>query len=163
MALTGVAAINISVTTIYSELFHVPVGNFKNHLPALNDKMKSSSRNTFSKVKSIIIDNLYGLQWSFFHIHLRLLEHFGCPSKALFEGLSVILVGDYLIITIMSNSRKASLCRVQWQLAKYSIVMESFWVWWTNWSQAAAWRWWLYRFIESCKNSWIEWYWCFLT
>ena len=88
LAPTGVAAINIDCTTIHSD-FHIPLGNFKKHLPALNDKMRSSLRNKFSEVKVSMVSNDL-----LFHIHLRLLGIFGCPNDTPFADLSIIVVGD---------------------------------------------------------------------
>ena len=91
LAPTGVAAINIYRTTIHSAL-HIPVGTFKKHLLALNDKMSwSSLRNKFSKVKAIIIDEI-----SMVSNDLQLVESFGCPNNTPFAGLSITVVGDFL-------------------------------------------------------------------
>ena len=97
LAPTGVAAINIYRTTIHSAL-HIPVGTFKKHLLALNDKMSwSSLRNKFSKVKAIIIDEISMVSNDLlFHIHLQLVESFGCPNNTPFAGLSITVVGDFL-------------------------------------------------------------------
>ena len=57
LALTAIALVNIDGTTIHSGL-HIPVGNFKKHFPALNDKMRSSLTNKFSVVKAVIIDEI---------------------------------------------------------------------------------------------------------
>ena len=95
MVVTGVVAINIDGTIIHSAL-HIPVGNFKNYLPALNDKMKSSLRNKLFEVKTIIIDKISIVSNDFlFDIHLRLLEIFGYPNNTPFAGLSIIVVGDF--------------------------------------------------------------------
>ena len=97
MAPTGVAAINIYRTTVHSAL-HIPVGTFKKYLLALNDKMRwSSLRNKFSKVKAIIIDEISMVSNDLlFHIHLQLMESFGCPNNTPFAGLSITVVGDSL-------------------------------------------------------------------
>ena len=95
LVVTGVVAINIDGTIIHSAL-HIPVGNFKNYLPALNDKMKSSLRNKLFEVKTIIIDKISIVCNDFlFDIHLRLLEIFGYPNNTPFAGLSIIVVGDF--------------------------------------------------------------------
>ena len=111
LAPTGVAAINIDDTTIHSAL-NLLVGNFEKHLPALNDKTRSSLRNKFSEVKGIIIDEISMVfNDLLFHIHLRLLEIFGCPNSTPFAGLSIIVVGN--LIQLPPSSSKTSLCRVQ--------------------------------------------------
>ena len=96
LAPTGATAINIDVTTIHPAL-HIPVGYFKNHLPALNGKMRSSLRNKFCEVKATIIDEISMVSNDLlFHIHLRLLEVFSYPNNTPFAGLSIIAVGDFL-------------------------------------------------------------------
>ena len=97
LAPNGVAAANIDGTTIHSAL-HIPVGNFKKHLPTLNDKMRLSLKNKFSKVKPIIIDEISMVSNNLlsFQIHLLLLEIFVCPNNTPFAGLSITAVGDFL-------------------------------------------------------------------
>ena len=91
----GITAINIDGTKIHSAL-HIPVGNFKKHLPALNGKLRSSLRYKFSKVKAIIIDEISMVSNDLlFHNHLRLLEIFGCLNNTPFACLSII-VRDFL-------------------------------------------------------------------
>ena len=97
LAPNGAAAANIDGTTIHSAL-HIPVGNFKKHLPALNDKIRLPLKNKFSKVKPIIIDEISMVSNNLlsFQIHLRLLEIFVCPNNTPFAGLSISIVGDFL-------------------------------------------------------------------
>ena len=95
LAPAGITAINIDGTKIHSAL-HIPVGNFKKHLPALNGKVRSSLRYKFSKVKAIIIDEISMVSNDLlFHNHLRLLGIFGCLNNTPFACLSII-VRDFL-------------------------------------------------------------------
>ena len=70
---------------------HIPAGCFKKHLPALNDKVRSSLRNTFSKVKAIVIDERsMASNDLLFCIHLRVLKLFlaaqGIPILQVFAS-----------------------------------------------------------------------------
>ena len=95
LAPAGITAINIDGTKIHSAL-HIPVGNFKKHLLALNGKVRSSLRYKFSKVKAIIIDEISMVSNDLlFHNHLRLLGIFGCLNNTPFACLSII-VRDFL-------------------------------------------------------------------
>ena len=95
LAPAGITALNIDGTKIHSAL-HVPVGNFKKHLPAFNGKVRSSLRHKFSKVKAIIIDEISMVSNDLlFHNHLRLLGIFGCLNNIPFACLSII-VRDFL-------------------------------------------------------------------
>ena len=58
--------------------------------------MRSSLRNKFSEVKAIIDEISMVPNDLLFHIHLRLLDMFGCPNNIPFAGLSIIVVGDFL-------------------------------------------------------------------
>ena len=84
---TGVAAINADGTTIHLAI-QIPVGNFGNKLPQLSEKMKSSLSNKLCEVKLIIIDEISMVSnLLLYHIHLRLVEIFGCPTHQPFAGL----------------------------------------------------------------------------
>ena len=67
VAPTGVAAINIDGTTVHSA-FGIPVGNYRETLPRLSDKMRSALRNKLCGVKILIIDEISMISnWLLFH------------------------------------------------------------------------------------------------
>ena len=95
MAPTGVAAINIDDTTIYTAL-NIPVGHFGKNLSSLNNKIKYSLRNRLPDLKVIIIDEISIISNDFLHyVYLRLNEMFGCVTNQPFAGITVIAVGNF--------------------------------------------------------------------
>ena len=71
------------------------MGNFGKKLLQLSDKMKPILRNKLCEVKLINIDEISLISnLLLYHIHLWLVETFGCSDNQPFEGLSVIVVGD---------------------------------------------------------------------
>ena len=88
---TGVAAVNISGTTIHSALgIHAKV------FAPLNDKMRASLRNKLSEVAVLIIDEISMVSDKLFKdIHLRLCEIFGVSTTIPFAGKTIIASGDF--------------------------------------------------------------------
>ena len=95
IALTGVAAVNVDGATIHSAM-GIPVGNFRQSIPKLNDKNKSKLRNLLSSLKVILIDEVSMVdQFLIIHVHQRLTEVFGTSEELPFAGLPVISCGDF--------------------------------------------------------------------
>ncbi|XP_078375419.1 uncharacterized protein LOC144658809 isoform X2 [Oculina patagonica] len=95
MAPTGVAAINISGTTVNTAL-GIPkdTGII---LPPLPDQKKTLLRLSFSELKLLIIDEISMVSNKMLlHIHQRLKEIFGSSSSEMFAAISIITVGDLL-------------------------------------------------------------------
>jgi len=93
MAPTGVAAVNVSGTTINTALAipkHAGI-----NLPPLPDQKKTLLRLSLSELKLLIIDEISMVSNNrLLHIHQRLQEIFGTSSSKIFAGISVIAVGD---------------------------------------------------------------------
>ncbi|XP_078381380.1 ATP-dependent DNA helicase Pif1-like [Oculina patagonica] len=95
MAPTGVAAVNISGTTVNTAL-GIPKDAGIN-LPPLPDQKKTLLRLSFSELKLLIIDEISMVSNNMLlHIHQRLKEIFGSSSSKIFAGISIIAVGDLL-------------------------------------------------------------------
>ncbi|KAL9977715.1 hypothetical protein ACROYT_G015152 [Oculina patagonica] len=95
MASTGVAAINISGTTINTALA-IPKDTGI-HLSPLSDQKKTLLRLTLSELKLLIIDEISMVSNNMLlHIHQRLKEIFGTLTSNMFAGISIIAVGDLL-------------------------------------------------------------------
>ena len=94
LAPTGVAAINISGTTIHSGLSIPPEARGKS-VPKLSDEKRSLLRSKFSELKVIIIDEISMVSsMLLLYIHQRLIGIFGCSPDKLFAAITIILVGD---------------------------------------------------------------------
>ena len=94
LAPTGVAAINISGTTICTGL-GIPKDAQSYSLPALSDISRATLRNQLSELQMIIIDEVSMVSNKMLlHIHQRLKEIFATPDHMLFAGKSIIAVGD---------------------------------------------------------------------
>ena len=92
---TGVAAVNIDGTTIHTAL-GLPVGRFGKTIPKLSDKRRTALRNRLCDVRVLIIDEISMVSnLQLLHIHLRLIEVFGCNDTIPFAGLTIIAVGDF--------------------------------------------------------------------
>ena len=93
MAPTGVAAVNISGTTVNTGLAipkHAGID-----LPPLPDQKKTLLRLSLSELKLLIIDEISMISNNrLLHIHQRLKEIFGTSSSKIFAGISIIAVGD---------------------------------------------------------------------
>ena len=93
MAPTGVAAVNISGTTVNTGLAipkHAGI-----NLPPLPDQKKTLLRLSLSELKLLIIDEISMISNTrLLHIHQRLKEIFGASSSKIFAGISIIAVGD---------------------------------------------------------------------
>ena len=93
MAPTGVAAVNISGTTVNTGLAipkHVGI-----NLPPLPDQKKTLLRLSLTELKLLIIDEISMVSNNrLLHIHQRLKEIFGTSSSKIFAGISIIAVGD---------------------------------------------------------------------
>ena len=93
MAPTGVAAVNISGTTVNTGLAipkHAGI-----NLPPLPDQKKTLLRLSLSELKLLIIDEISMISNNrLLHIHQRLKEIFGTSSSKIFAGISIIAVGD---------------------------------------------------------------------
>ena len=93
MAPTGVAAVNISGTTVNTALAipkHAGI-----NLPPLPDQKKTLLRLSLSELKLLIIDEVSMVSNNrLLHIHQRLKEIFGTSSSKIFAGISIIAVGD---------------------------------------------------------------------
>ena len=90
---TGISALNICGTTIYSSLGIKPGAK----LLGLNDKSKAALRNRLSEVKLLIIDELSMVSsdlWT--DIDSKLGEIFIVFPEKVFAGLSVLTVADLL-------------------------------------------------------------------
>ena len=93
MAPTGVAAVNISGTTVNTGLA-IPKDAGIN-LPPLPDQKKTLLRLSLSELKLLIIDEISMVSNNrLLHIHQRLKEIFGTSSSKIFAGISIIAVGD---------------------------------------------------------------------
>jgi len=93
MAPTGIAAINISGTTINTALA-IPKHSGEN-LPAMSDQTKTHLRIALKELKLLIIDEISMVSnCMLLHIHQRLKEIFGTPSSQMFAGLSLLVLGD---------------------------------------------------------------------
>ena len=93
IAPTGVAAVNISGTTINAAL-SIPKDVDPNLSP-LSDQKKTLLRLTLCELKLIIIDEISMVSNNkLLHIHQRLTEIFGSPGSKLFADISIIAVGD---------------------------------------------------------------------
>ena len=93
MAPTGVAAINISGTTINTGL-SIPKESGDN-VPPLSDHKKTQLRMSLSELKLIIIDEISMVSNNaLVHIHQRLKQIFATANSQLFAGISMIAVGD---------------------------------------------------------------------
>ena len=94
MAPTGVAAINISGTTIHTALA-IPRESGVN-LTSMSDQKRTQLRLGLIEMKVIIIDEISMVSnTTLLHIHQRLKEIFATPANQLFAGLSLIVVGDF--------------------------------------------------------------------
>ena len=93
MAPTGVAAVNISGTTVNTALAipkHAGI-----NLPPLPDQKKTLLRLSLSELKLLIIDEVSMVSNNrLLHIHQRLKEIVGTSSSKIFAGISIIAVGD---------------------------------------------------------------------
>ena len=93
MAPTGVAAVNISGTTVNTGLAipkHAGI-----NLPPLPDQKKTLLRLGLSELKLLIIDEISMVSNNrLLHIHQRLKEIFETSSSKIFAGISIIAVGD---------------------------------------------------------------------
>ena len=93
LAPTGVAAVNISGTTVNTGLAipkHAGI-----NLPPLPDQKKTLLRLSLSELKLLIIDEISMISNNrLLHIHQRLKEIFGTSSSKIFAGISIIAVGD---------------------------------------------------------------------
>ena len=93
MAPTGVAAVNISGTTVNTGLAipkHAGI-----NLPPLPDQKKTLLRLSLSELKLLIIDEISMVSNNrLLNIHQRLREIFGTSSSKIFAGISIIAVGD---------------------------------------------------------------------
>ena len=93
MAPTGVAAINISGTTINTALA-IPKESGDN-LPPMSDQKRTQLRIALSELKLIIIDEISMVSnTTLLHIHQRLKDIFATPNDQLFASLSILAVGD---------------------------------------------------------------------
>ena len=93
MAPTGVAAVNISGTTVNTGLA-IPKDAGIN-LPPLPDQKKTLLRLSLSELKLLIIDEISMVSNNrLLHIHQRLKEIFGSSCSKIFAGISIIAVGD---------------------------------------------------------------------
>ena len=94
MAPTGVAAVNVSGSTINSALA-IPREVYGNLTP-LSDQKKTLLRLSLSELKLIIIDEISMVSNNkLLHIHQRLKEIFGSSSSNLFADISILCVGDF--------------------------------------------------------------------
>ena len=96
LAPTGVAAINISGTTIHSGL-GIPVECRGMHVPKLADKKRCALRIKYEKLKMIIVDEISMVSNKLMlYIHQRLVYIFGYAenSSVPFAGITVIFAGD---------------------------------------------------------------------
>ena len=93
VAPTGVAAVNISGTTINSaSAIPKDVGDT---LPAMSDQKKTQLRMSLAELKLIIIDEVSMVaNTTLLNIHQRLKEIFATPNFKLFAGISIVAVGD---------------------------------------------------------------------
>ena len=74
----------------------IPVGHFKNSVPKISDKIKSTLRNKLSEVKAIIVDEISIVSNKLLlYIHQRLVEIFGTSFDLPFAGLTIICSGDF--------------------------------------------------------------------
>ena len=93
MAPTGIAAINISGTTIHSALA-IPKESGE-RLPQMSDQKRTQLRMALSELNLIIIDEISMVSnTTLLHIHLRWKEIFATANNLLFAGLSILVVGD---------------------------------------------------------------------
>ena len=91
---TGVAAINISGTTIHTALA-IP-SECGNNVPAMSDQKRTQMRLSLAELKLIIIDEISMVSnMGLLHIHQRLKEIFVTPNSELFAGISILAVGDF--------------------------------------------------------------------
>ena len=102
LAPTGVAAINIDGTTIYSGL-NIPCHG---KMFPLSDKNRALRRNKYSEIQLIIIDEISMVPSKLlFQVHQRLIEIFESPSNIPFAGRSVIHCGDlYRLSAVRAKS-----------------------------------------------------------
>ena len=97
MGPTGISTVNVGGTTIHS--FHGIKSGVK--LLGLSDKRKASLRNKLSEAKMVIIDECSMVSSAlFFKINARLLKIFMCSTAVKFAGLTVVLVGDLLKLSL---------------------------------------------------------------
>ena len=90
LAPTGIAAINISGTTVHTGL-NIPIGKFR----SMADKYKVAIKNKLRHVQLIIIDEISMVSSQhLLNIHTRICEIFGVNDDTPFGGKSIIVCGD---------------------------------------------------------------------
>ena len=95
---TGVTAININETTINSGL-SIPLFVNVYTLPRLSDSERERLRNLHSEVAVVLIDEISMVSnIRLPHIHKGLCEIFGCLETQPFGNLSILVVGDLLLL-----------------------------------------------------------------
>ena len=91
---TGVAAVNISGTTVNTALA-IPK-EAGSTLSPLSDQKKTFLRQSLSELRLIVVDELSMISNNkLLHIHQRLKEIFGTSVSKLFADISIICVGDF--------------------------------------------------------------------
>ena len=94
LAPTGISAINISWTTVNTDL-SIPVDNFSCTVSPLPDIERNRLRNQLSELKMIIIDEISMVSnMKLLFVHQRLKDIFGTPQYSLFAGKAIIAVCD---------------------------------------------------------------------
>ena len=94
IAPTGVAAININGLVINSSLT-ISKNVYGDHIASLPHKRLSTLRYKLKDLKLIIMDEISMVSNKMLkHIHERLKQIFGTPDSMLFDGISLITVGD---------------------------------------------------------------------
>ena len=88
---TGISAININGTTIYSGLGITSNGKYNK----LGHKQKAYLRNKLRELKVTIIDEISMVSSElFYQVHSRLIEIFDCKTDEPFAGIPIIVCGD---------------------------------------------------------------------